>query len=428
MDKDKPNKEMMLLDTYEDEGTPQEVKDWEQKCLQEEKNKEKDLKEKDNEQKNLCINDNADEKETKITTIPENETKEFKEFKTNRLVLNSYWILLVSKICFTFSILIYEIIGCIILISLSDLFQNNIMTSIDAILFMSNLGIRWLFIISVSQHLSIGFFCLTNFTDILKETNEIIPFFVSVIVKNVIFYLLSILIMKGLIEKTIFKAIVKEINKLKLPQELNELVFEVVNDVKKISLRYMGNLLGNFNNNLDKLLMGTLYITLFSSPKFIKDKYLLYFRFLSIFPILYIALSLIIRALNNLGKITLSPYLSPLFVGPKFTIFGFFVYLLFYIKIKKRKYKMYDEENNIMPSVFAKISSKIFAIFGFIELFTGLFFPEFSKYGIGQNYLIIICAPIMTLYDYKKKYELHIKPCKKRNIGKCINISYSIFI
>ena len=209
--------------------------------------------------------------------------------------------------------------------------------------------------------------------------------------------------MKGLIEKTIFKAIVKEINKLKLPQELNELVFEVVNDVKKISLRYMGNLLGNFNNNLDKLLMGTLYITLFSSPKFIKDKYLLYFRFLSIFPILYIALSLIIRALNNLGKITLSPYLSPLFVGPKFTIFGFFVYLLFYIKIKKRKYKMYDEENNIMPSVFAKISSKIFAIFGFIELFTGLFFPEFSKYGIGQNYLIIICAPIMTLYDYKKK-------------------------
>ena len=73
-------------------------------------------------------------------------------------------------------------------------------------------------------------------------------------------------------------------------------------------------------------------------------------------------MSLILRALNNLGKITLSLYISPIIVGPKFTIFGFFISILYYIKFKEKNYKMYDEEGNLIPSVFAKLSSKILII------------------------------------------------------------------
>lgn len=46
MEKEKSTKEMRLLDIPEDDDTPQEVKDWEQKYAQEVKNDEqKDLKE-----------------------------------------------------------------------------------------------------------------------------------------------------------------------------------------------------------------------------------------------------------------------------------------------------------------------------------------------------------------------------------------------
>ena len=430
MDNEKSQKEMAFLYSPEDDEIPQEVIDWEQKNSQEEsKEEKKDLKEKkDNEQQNLCINDTSEEMEIKVTT--ENEFKEFKEFKTNWLILNRYWIHLVSKICFFFSIIIYEVIGSFVIVSLFNLFNQDVENIINMIMLIKGVAIKWIFITSTIQHLSIGFFSLTNFSDILKETNKTSKFFIYVILKVLFFYLMSVIILKVIIEDTIFKKISeesnKEMGKIKLPEELKEEVLEVINDIKEITIRNVGNLLGDYNNNLDKLLMGILYITLFSSPNFIKDKYLLFFRLLSIFPIIYIILSLILRSLNNIGKIKLSLYISPLLVGPKFTIFGFFISVLFYIKIKQRKYKMYDEENNLIPSVFAKISSKIFAIFGFIELITGLFFPGLSDYGIGGHYLIILCAPIMILYDYKKKNEIHIRPCKKKDLANCINNSISI--
>ena len=78
--------------------------------------------------------------------------------------------------------------------------------------------------------------------------------------------------------------------------------------------------------------------------------------------------------------------------------------------------------------VFSKISSKTFSVFGFIELIIGLFLPSLKVYGIGNHYLVILCSPIMMLYDYKKKYEKHIKPCPKINIAKYINILVFIIL
>ena len=378
----------------------------------------------DSESKDLCINNTYD-KEVKVTT----QNKEKKELNTNRLLLNSYWIELISKISFALSMLIYESLGIFALDSIIKILDNGNIKVFGELyeLVFKEIGLKWFFLIKLSQHLSIGFFCLTNFSKVIKESKDFYNFFILTLIKVLIFYLLSITIMKQIIENLIFGKIIERIRDADVSEDIKKNVLRVTNDLKIKSIKIIGNLLGNYNNNLDKLLIGSIYYFLFSSKKTLKGLKLLFFRLLSILPIIYIIVSLIFRILNNLGKITLNLYISPLFVGPKVIVFGFFVTLLFYIKLKESKYQIFDEENYIIPNVFAKLSSKVFSIFGFIELFIGLFYPSFSPYGVGNNYFLILCAPIMILYDYKMKYEIHIYPCKKRNLGIFINIFVSLF-
>ena len=63
---------------------------------------------------------------------------------------------------------------------------------------------------------------------------------------------------------------------------------------------------------------------------------------------------------------------------------------------------------------------------GVLELIIGLFLPSWSIYGIGGKYLLVLCAPIMTLYDYKKKYVLKFPCCKKGNMTLCFKIIFLI--
>ena len=357
------------------------------------------------------------------------EEKYLKEFNSNKLILNGYWIELISKICFALSLIICEIMLFLALSALISLIDGDIMIIKDVIIiFFIDIGLKWPFIVSICQHLSIGFFCLTNFSNLLKEKDNMYKFLIINFIKSIFFYFLSIIILGNIIKDGIFGNLIDEVNKVEISPDGKNKILELINDLEKITIRYVGNLLADYNNSLDKLLIGSLYIILFSSPKCVKEKNLIFFRLLSIIPISYILLSFIFRTLNNLGKINLSIYVYPIFVGPKVTIFGFFISSLLYIKFKAKKYKMFDEEDNIIPNVFAKVSSKIFSVFGFIELYIGLFHSQLTSYGIGKYFLIIICAPIMILYDYKRDYEIHIRPCKKRNIGSCINISVSIFL
>ena len=426
------SKEMHLLDTpKDDDEKPQEVKDWEEKCLQETNNKNNEnVKENNyNENTDLCINNTFEEKAPIVTK--ETENTEQKEYKINNLVLNSFWINLVSKISIGVTILICEIVGFFAiggLIELLDPEGDPGITKDVIILIVFKIGAKWIFIIVLGLHLSIGFFSLTNFSSVIKDTKSNLKFYTTNLLKFSFFYVLSILILKKLIHDYAYNRLVEEIDKLKLPGELYKTVIKVVDLARDVAIKLAGNILGLFNNSLDQLIFRTFYFTLFRTPTFIPEKYMRYFRLSSIAVIIYVALCLLFRALNNFNAITLSLYASPLLVGPKFTVFGFYFTLLLYIKIKEKKYKMYDEEGNLLPTVFAKLSSKIFAIFGFIELFGGLFSTNLFKAGIGPNYLIIICAPIMTLYDYKKEYELHIRPCKKLNLAKCINITISVIL
>jgi hypothetical protein len=219
----------------------------------------------------------------------------------------------------------------------------------------------------------------------------------------------------------------ERINKLDdISNETREKLLKIINELKRFCLIFLGNMLGNINNSLDILLIGGLYSTLFNSPKTQNKKYIIFYRLLSIIPLSYIVVGLIIRAFINLKGINCNPEISQLFVGPKINIFCYFITLLFYVKIKGKNNNILDEENNIKPSAFSTISFRIFAFFGFIELAVGLIFPQISSVGIGNHYLMILCTPIILLYDYKKEFKLHMNRCKILNSPVFINFAISL--
>ena len=79
------------------------------------------------------------------------------------------------------------------------------------------------------------------------------------------------------------------------------------------------------------------------------------------------------------------------------------------------KYEVFDKNNEIYPKVFNKIGSRNYSVIGIIELIIGLFLPSWSSAGIGGDYLLILCAPLMALYDYKIDYVLNI--CREKFAG-----------
>ena len=192
-------------------------------------------------------------------------------------------------------------------------------------------------------------------------------------------------------------------------------------------LNIVSNFLSTYNTFLEKTVLGFLYISLFYEPKALEGKKILFFRLLAIIPITFIIVSLILRALHNTEVIELNEYVLPLLLGPKITVYGFFISTLLTIKYKSLAYNVFDEENYIDSKVFTKIGSKNFGIFGIIELLTGLFCPSWSIIGIGGKYLLVLCAPIMTLYDYKRKYKVTFPFCKKGDMSRCLKIVLNIF-
>ena len=105
----------------------------------------------------------------------------------------------------------------------------------------------------------------------------------------------------------------------------------------------------------------------------------------------------------------------------------FLLVLFWQKKFESLSYNVFDEENYIDSRVFTKIGSKNFGIFGILELLIGLFCPSWSVVGIGGKYLLVLCAPIMTLYDYKRKYKVSFPFCKKGDMSRCLKIVLNIF-
>jgi hypothetical protein len=284
----------------------------------------------------------------------------------------------------------------------------------------------------MSQHLSVGFFCLTTFSNMFQETKNITKFYIINILKVAIFYGFSVFILKVLIKDSLggyFKSKIDQVKKEAekggetVSYEKTYQIFEILID-KLFNI--VSNFLSTYNTFLEKTVLGSMYIFLFNEPKGLEGKKMLFFRLLATIPIAFIIVSLILRALHNTEIIELNEYVLPLLLGPKITVYGFFISTLLTIKYKSLAYNVFDEENYIDSRVFTTIGSKNFGIFGILELLIGLFCPSWSIVGIGGKYLLVLCAPIMTLYDYKRKYKVSFPFCKKGDMSRCLKIVLNI--
>ena len=374
------------------------------------------------ENKDTSGDNNDEEKEVIITT----EKNEKKNYKSNILIISNFWIELLSKIAFYASLIVYLYIAGCVSLTLLNTFEGNLNQTLEGITnLIQKVGIKRLFLAKVGQHLSIGFFCLSNISKFLNEINRPKKFFIYNFIQFILFFLFSIFIMELGIK--IFDKEIKRINELNdVSTQTKEKLLKIIDELKRFCQVLLGNMLGNISNSLDRLLIGGLYSTLFLSPKRLSKKYIIFFRLLSVVPMSYIVVGLIIRALINSKKINWCPEISQLFVGPKITIFCYYITFLLYVKIKGKNNNIFDKKNNIKPSAFSNISFRIFAFFGFIELSVGLIFPWISSIGIGNHYLFILCTPIILLYDYKKEFKIHMNRCKILNSPVFINIAVSL--
>lgn len=347
--------------------------------------------------------------------------------------LNSYWIEIIASFNLIITLIIYEAIGIFLLYSLEDLIEKKSLDGLNAFLdiLLNKLGLKWLTIINVADHLSVGFFCLTTFSAIFQVTLNIKKFYIWTSIEVALYYALCVIISSVFIRDGFRNYIVDAIENLdnSFVRDKKEKVIPLVDDIIDYLVNIIVDFLSTYNVFLEKFVLGSLYLFLFLEPKKLKNnpKHLLIFRLLSLIPISFIIVSLILRALQSSNIIMINEFVLSFLLGQKFTIYGFFIVTLSIIKYKAKKYNnLFDEDNTINTKIFTKIGSIIFAIFGGIELIIGLFLPSWSSIGIGIRYLIILCAPIFTLYDYKKVYVIKFPCCHKGDMSKCFKIIFYI--
>ena len=353
--------------------------------------------------------------------------KEMNTFLTN---LNSYWVEIMASLGLFIFVILYGIIGFLVIMALNGLFDSRGITMVgDAISYITDdIGIKWFVLIIIFQHLSIGFFCLTTFSDIFRETKNIKRFFIVNGIKVIAFYLLSIIILGGIIDESIKEFIKKNIEEKsdKYKPEDKQKLIEMFNNAAESVLILVSNYLAIFNIFYDKFILGILYIFLFTTPCNIQGFKKYIFRTCSIFPITFIIASLVLRALNTTKYIKINIYVIPLLLASKITIYGFFIITLVIIKFKSLKYNVYDEEKYISPKVFKKIATKTYLLFGVFELLIGFFKTSWINIGIGGKYLLILCTPIIALYDYKKEGKLIIRCFPKKDFSNCFRIIFNV--
>ena len=388
------------------------------------------------EEEENILNDDKNQSDKETNESNENKVGE-SEIESILLVLNSYWIKLFGSISLIITILIYEFLIFLGLAVLEPEKEGQINITLENALnvIIKEIGLKWFYFIRLGSHLSIGFFCLTTFSTIIIDTKNIKKFYIVGLIQIVVFYTLTVVVLKVLIDIALQNFLENKLRTAGL--EKYEKIKPIINLVIKKLIDFIGGITSTFNTFLEKIVFGTMYIFLFKNPKCCEGKKIIYFRLLALIPLIYIIISLTLRALNNTYNnpendqekkriVDLDVYLLPIILGAKISIYTFFIITLSIFKLLSFKYEIFDEENDIKPKVFTKIGSRVFSIIGIIELIIGLFLPSWSKYGIGGNYLLILCAPIMTLYDYKKKYKLKFPCCKKGDMTLCFKIVFLI--
>ena len=414
--------ELKEVDNYEetDETKEKEKIEIPNETNTEEKEEEKAKLKSENDDKISAINDDDSDSSSPVGK---------KIMKIILLNLNYYWISIIATISLVVTMYVYEALGIYIIQRLDITLKEKTLDAISEIIdtIFNKLGVKWLLIINISDHLSIGFFTLTTFSWVIQETKNIKKFYIVTIIEVILYYAFSIFLLAYLIND-LLKNFVKDVienPELTLPDDLKEKLIELANKLIEYVVILVADYLSTYNMFLEVLVLGSLYIFIFVTPKkCAENKVLLYlFRFLSVIPIGFIVFSLWFRALQKTTDLKINEYTSAILLGQKITTFSFFIVGIFVIKYKSIKYEnVFDEEGLIDTRVFTKIGSVIFAVFGAIEFIAGCFLPSWVSYGIGRKYLIILCAPIFTLYDYKKQYKVTFPCCHKGDMSLCFKI------
>ena len=334
------------------------------------------------------------------------------------LNLNVFWLELLGFLNLIISIIIYETLGIIILGMILLLFEgefniSDIRETFNVII--NNIGLKWLIFIVINQHLSIGFLCLTTFSYMFREIKNIKMFYILNIIKSVLYYIFSIVLLRIIIRDYFGGLIIDKIEEINIIGK--DKAFEIINPIIEKIIVFLSNFLSSYNIFLERLALGSMYLFLFYEPRIISKTKILFFRLLSLIPILFMIVSLVLRALENRNVIKINEYISSFLLGPKISVYGYFITTLVEIKYKSSVYNVFDSDNYLDSRVFTKIGSKNFAFFGIIELLVGFFFPKWMNVGIGNNYLLILCAPIVAIYDYKKSGKTPFPCCNKGNFS-----------
>ena len=122
-----------------------------------------------------------------------------KIMKTLLLNLNSYWLEILGAISLIINIFAIELI--IFLIGYLFFFGLvNQTINIDMIIavfkkILIDIGLKWYVFIEISHHLSIGFFCLTTFSNVFHETKNIKKFYIINSIKVAFFYVFSVVML-----------------------------------------------------------------------------------------------------------------------------------------------------------------------------------------------------------------------------------------
>ena len=322
-------KELMLYDMAETDDRPQEVIDAEKKfsCPTEEKNEEKNR---------FSINESFEEKEGKLTE--DKKDKEYKDFNTNLLVLNQHYLNNLKTVTFGFSIFFLEIVIYFSLISILSLLEWDFQTlKATIVTCFEKIGFKWILLFHLITHITLGLNCLSNLTSILIEKDNPLKFYIKNIIYVIIYYIISIVVLKVFLTDYAIGKLITEIKKIKIDDDIKNLAIDFIVDVSNFLIKWIANYAGDFNNGLDRLIMGSIYFTLFAKPKCFNESNIIYFRLLVILPALVIFLSLFLRFMNNDGALNLSLYLNPIIIGPKPMIFALFNWSLLTIKIYEKK-------------------------------------------------------------------------------------------
>ena len=322
-------KELMLYDMAETDDRPQEVIDAEKKFSSptEDKNEEKNR---------FSINESFEEKEGKLTE--DKKDKEYKDFNTNLLVLNQHYLNNLITVTFGLSISFLEIVTLISIISILSLLEWDFQTLKEAIVTcFENIGFKWILLFHLITHLTLGLNCLSNLTSILIEKDDPLKFYIKNIIYVIIYYIITIVVLKVFLTDYAIGKLITEIKKIKIDDDIKNLVIDFIVDVSNFLIKWIANYAGDFNNGLDRLIMGSIYFTLFAKPKCFNESNIIYFRLLVILPALVIFLSLFLRLMNNDGVLNLSLYLNPIIIGLKPMIFALFNWSLLTIKIYEKK-------------------------------------------------------------------------------------------